>query len=95
MIERDGSQVRVSGPLTVLTVAAVCEAGRREFTGGGEVVVDLSGATEVDSAALSLLFEWRREAQRHDTHMAVRNLPASLQSLATLYGVADLVSTSG
>jgi phospholipid transport system transporter-binding protein len=95
VIERDGSQIRVSGPLTVSTVAQLCEAGRQEFTGGGEVVVDLSGTTDVDSAALSLLFEWRREAQRHNTHMSVRNLPASLQSLATLYGVADLVATSG
>ncbi len=94
MIERDGSQLRVSGPLTIATVAATCEAGRPEFRGGGEVVVDLAGATEVDSAALSLLFEWRREAKRHATHVAYRNLPESLRSLATLYGVSELIAAS-
>jgi phospholipid transport system transporter-binding protein len=81
----------VSGPLTFATVAATCEAGRAELRGGGEVVVDLAGASEVDSAALSLIFEWQREARRHDTRLWFRNLPASLQSLAALYGVSELI----
>ncbi len=91
MIERDGNQLRVSGPLTIETVTAVCEAGRREFSGGGVVIVDLAATVEVDSSALSLLFEWQREASRHGTRISVRNLPASLQSLAALYGVSELI----
>ena len=62
MIERDGNQLRVSGALTIANAAAECEAAKQHFS--GEVVVDLSAVTEVDSSALSLLFEWRRAAQR-------------------------------
>jgi phospholipid transport system transporter-binding protein len=90
MIERDGNQLRVSGALTIANAAAECEAAKQHFS--GEVVVDLAAVTEVDSSALSLLFEWRRAAQRNNCHISFRNLPESLKSLAALYGVADLVA---
>ena len=92
MIQRDGRELRVSGPLTFSTVAAACEAGRAELRGGGEIVVDLAGASEVDSAALSLIFEWQREARLQNTRVSFRNIPDSLQSLAALYGVSELIA---
>ena len=93
MIERKGNQLRVRGALTIATVAALGETGKRQFP-DDDLVVDLAGVTEVDSAALSLLFEWRREAQRRNLKISFRNLPASLKSLATLYGVADLIASN-
>ena len=90
MIERDGNNLRVSGALTIANAAAECEAAKQHFS--GEVVVDLAAVTEVDSSALSLLFEWRRTAQRSNSRISFRNLPESLKSLAALYGVADLVA---
>jgi len=53
--------------------------------------VDLSGLTEVDSAAISLLLEWRRAAQRDKRKITYINLPDNLKSLATLYGVTELL----
>jgi len=91
MIERDGNGLRISGALTIANAATLCASGKQHF-GNGNLVVDLSAVTDVDSSALSLLFEWRREAQRRGHGIAFRNLPASLQSLAALYGVADLVT---
>ena len=91
MIERDGNQLRVQGALTIAGVTALCEAGKQQF-GDGDLVIDLAAVTEVDSAALSLLFEWQREARRRNIKISNRNLPASLQSLATLYGVSELVA---
>ena len=91
MIERDGNLLRVSGALTIASVTAVCEAGKQQF-GDGDLVVDLAAVTEVDSTALSLLFEWRRAAQQRNFHISFRNLPASLQSLAALYGVTELLA---
>ena len=58
---------------------------------GPRVVVDLKGLTEVDSAALSLLLEWRRAAARENRRIEFANVPANLNSLAQLYGVADLI----
>ena len=91
MIERDGNQLRVRGALTIANAAALCEAGKQQF-GDGDLVVDLAAVTEVDSAALSLLFEWRRAAREKNLRIAFRNLPESLKSLAELYGLTDLVA---
>ena len=91
MIERDGNQLRVRGALTLAGVTALCEAGKRQL-GDADLVVDLAAVTEVDSTALSLLFEWRRAAQRKNLHIAFRNLPESLKSLAALYGVTELLA---
>ncbi len=90
MIERDGDQLRVRGALTIANAVALCETGKLHLT--GDVVVDLAAVTDVDSTALSLLFEWQREARRRGHRISFRNLPNSLQSLAALYGVADLVA---
>ena len=65
--------------------------GAERFT-GPRVTVDLAGVTEVDSSALSLLLEWRREAVRNGREIRYRNLPANLKSLAELYGVTELIS---
>ena len=92
MITRDGNQLRVRGALTVANVAALAEEGKQQFGDGGELVVDLDEVAEVDSAALSLLFEWQREARRRSIKISFRNLPASLNSLATLYGVSELIA---
>ena len=91
MIERDGNQLRVRGALTIANAAALCEAGKQQF-GDSDLIVDLAGVTEVDSTALSLLFEWRRTAQQKNLRISFRNLPESLKSLAALYGVTELVA---
>ncbi len=65
--------------------------GNGQFT-GAEVTVDLAGITEVDSTAVSLLLEWRREAERHGRCIRFVNLPGNLTSLAKLYGVIDLIN---
>lgn len=88
-IDSDGGQLRVSGPITLATAAGLAAAADRHLNGA--VVVDLSGVTEVDSSALSFIFEWRRAAQRRQCKLSFCNLPASLASLAELYGVTDLI----
>lgn len=90
MIERSGNELRVSGALTLANATALCESGKREID--ADLVVDLAAVTEVDSTALSVLFEWRRAARAKNLQISFRNLPASMQSLAALYGVADLVA---
>ena len=91
MIERDGNQLRVRGALTIAGVTALCVAGKQQL-GDADLVVDLAAVTEVDSTALSLLFEWRRAAREKNLQIAFRNLPESLKSLAALYGLTDLVA---
>jgi len=85
----EGGRLRVSGPVTLANAAALAVEVEQHLS--GDVVVDLAAVTEVDSSALSLLFEWQRVAQRRQCKLAFCNLPASLASLADLYGVTELI----
>ena len=91
MISCDGGRCSVQGPITLDNVVALLAEGNGQFT-AGEVTVDLAAVTEVDSAALSLLLEWRREARRNGRAIRYLNLPANLKSLAELYGVFELIT---
>jgi phospholipid transport system transporter-binding protein len=55
------------------------------------LTIDFAGITAVDSSAVALLLEWRREALRLKKGLEFVNLPANLLALATLYGVAELI----
>lgn len=92
MISCEGGRCKVSGPLTIRNAAAVLEEGRKLFAVDG-VAVDLAEVTEVDSAAVSLLLEWRRAAEGRNQRIEFLNLPDNLKSLAELYGVTDLLGT--
>ncbi|HQZ46317.1 MAG TPA: STAS domain-containing protein [Usitatibacteraceae bacterium] len=55
------------------------------------LTIDFSAITEVDSSAVALLLEWRREAARRGKGLYFVNLPANLLALAELYGVTGLI----
>lgn len=55
------------------------------------LTIDFSAITEVDSSAVALLLEWRREAVRRGKGVNFVNLPANLLALAELYGVTGLI----
>ena len=90
MIACEGNRCTVAGPITLEGVVRLLGEGNRLFP-GPLATVDLAGVTEVDSSALSLLLEWRREAARSGRQIRFLNLPVNLQSLAKLYGVTELL----
>lgn len=90
MIACNDGNCTVRGPITVDNVVALLAQGNGLFN-SPQVTVDLSSVTEVDSSALSLLLEWRREAGRNQRAVRYLNLPANLKSLAQLYGVTELL----
>ena len=90
MISCNDGRCTVQGAITLDNVVALLAEGNGLFT-APQVTVDLSTVTEVDSSALSLLLEWRREAGRNQRVVRYLNLPANLKSLAQLYGVAELL----
>ena len=93
MIVCEGERCSVQGALTMANVTAVLEESRRVFQ-APRIVVDLKGVTEVDSAALSLLLEWRRTAAAAKRAIEYTNLPPNLRTLADLYGVSELLPAS-
>ena len=83
----------VQGPITVDNVVSLLEQGREQLS-SASATIDLSGVAEVDSSALSLLLEWRRDAARSGRAVRFTRLPANLQSLAQLYGVTELLGAA-
>jgi phospholipid transport system transporter-binding protein len=90
MIACENGRCRIDGPLTIDNVTAVLAESERLFD-ASPLEVDLAGVTDVDSSAVSLLLQWERLAKRHGGTVSFRNIPPNLKSLATLYGVADLI----
>ncbi len=56
-----------------------------------QVLIDLHAVTEMDSTIISMLLEWLRAADCQGNTLQFINLPASLESLIQLYGVAELI----
>ena len=73
--------------LTVGTIKAMYAAGLAAIR-AGQASIDLAGVTAVDSTAVAAMVGWQRAAQQQGVKLDFQNLPANLQSLATLYGVA-------
>ena len=104
MIEREGDGLRVSGPMLISNASALLKAGRgflqamlaaapdRVATVPTVVVLDLVAVGETDSSALSVVFGLLRTARESGAMLRVSHPPASMQSQATLYGVADTLS---
>jgi phospholipid transport system transporter-binding protein len=90
MIEVAGERMQVTGPMVIDTAAALKKAGDGGVAAGA-AVVDLAGVTDADSAAVAILLSWVRAAQERKQALSIINPPASIRSLATLYGVAELL----
>ncbi|MFN9807627.1 MAG: lipid asymmetry maintenance protein MlaB [Betaproteobacteria bacterium] len=76
--------------MTTETAAALVEAGLASIR-GGDLGVDLSDVTEVDSAGVAMLVAWLREATARGGTLVLTHIPPALASLARLYGVDGLL----
>ena len=87
----------LAGELTFATIPGVL-AQSAEFEARTDLpdklVIDFTGVSGVDSSAVALLLEWRRQALVRGKTLVFTNLPANLVALARLYGVADLIQTA-
>ncbi len=88
MIEREGNRLHVSGRLTMDTIGGLFSEAMQPLEGKAWTV-DLSRIEAADSAAVSMLLAWVRNAQRHGAGVSFVNVPENLRSLSELYGVAE------
>ncbi|MFZ2161561.1 MAG: STAS domain-containing protein [Sideroxyarcus sp.] len=93
MIQREGGCLRVSGRLTMDAIGALFAEAMLPPE-GKNWTVDLAQVEAADSAAVSMLLSWLRNAQRHEAKLTFVNVPDNLRSLADLYGVADALPLS-
>jgi phospholipid transport system transporter-binding protein len=89
-----GEVLKLKGALSFESLPSVL-AESAQFTARTDLperlVIDFSGITDIDSSAVALLLEWRRQALAHAKTLEFVNLPPNLLALAQLYGVADLI----
>lgn len=82
----------LAGPLTIATASVYVDAARSHWPEEGDAVIDFTGVTEADSAALALIFKWQRDAEKKGRKIVCRNIPANVVELAKLYGVDHLIT---
>jgi len=90
MIEVAGERLKVTAPMIIATAAELREAGESALLNGVSVV-DLGDVAEADSSAVAVLLAWTRIAGERGQALAIVGVPQSVRSLASLYGVADLL----
>lgn len=90
MISQENDRYYVRGAITMVTADAILIEGLEQFK-GDSVLIDLSKVDELDSAAISVMLHWIRDAQSRSSKIKFVNIPANLLSLAVLYGVHDLI----
>lgn len=89
-ITKEGSRWLVSGSMNIQQVELML-AEKAIFKAADEVEIDLSGISDVETATISLLFEWLRQARNSKCNLTYTSLPQKLVDLATLYGVLELI----
>ncbi len=89
-ISKDGNRLKVQGAMTMENVKALLATGT-SMIAADNLEVDLAAVDDVDSSAVSLVFEWLRVAHGRNASLVFVNLPSTLSSLAELYGVLDLI----
>ena len=94
MIVRDGSRLRVQGAINMGNVKSLLEAGLQQLNPELKEI-DFSGLNEVDSSAISMVLEWLRVSRSRNLQLRVVNMPENMKSLASLYGVLELIPFSG
>ncbi len=89
-INQSTSRWEIAGDITI-THAQTLLAESASLPMAGALVVDLAEVTHVDTASISLMFEWLRHAKTKKCDLQFANFPKNLLSLIALYGVVDLI----
>jgi phospholipid transport system transporter-binding protein len=90
-IVAENDRWRFTGALTFDDAAEVFDAGKAmPLPPSG--IVDLGGLTHADSSALAVVLAVKRRAALEGRTLQVRDVPASLRSLAIVYGVDGLLA---
>ena len=92
-LAEDGSHWTFQGALTFDTVDAVMRAAADlPLPKSGRI--DLAGIEPADSSALAALFALKRRAKSERKHLAFEGIPPGLASLASVYGVDELLASN-
>ena len=90
-IQKTAKSWQISGDITIDDAPGLLTETRHLPAQTG-LVIDFSEVGHVDTATLSLMFEWLRHAKTKGCDLKFSHLPQNLQSLMALYGITELIS---
>lgn len=90
MIECDDTACRIVGEIT-LANAATLLAELKPHIANKLPLLDFSGVEQGDSTVLALILSCKREAAQYQYPLRFSGFPASVITLADLYGVTPLL----
>lgn len=90
----EAGRIAVSGALDLSTAAAALREGERLLAAHPQATVDLSAVTQADSAGLAVLIEWVKEAVNGGRQLEYRSMPTTLETIARMAGVQDVLSAA-
>ena len=79
--------------MSLANAAQIAELGIESIR-SGDASFDLSAVKTCDSSALAVLLAWQREAHAHRRPLQVSGAPQDMLTLATVYGVKDVLAIS-
>lgn len=82
---------QISGVVDFDTAPKLLEQVSEQIMPNGSLVVDFSGVSHANSAALALLLAWQEEAKRQQCTLNHQNLPESIQKLSHICQVSELI----
>ena len=92
LVDCGGGHFSLCGELSFHTVVGLLARGRDMFAGEQSIELDLSAVTHSDSAGLSLLIEWLKQAKLQGKSLRYISLPPQLRALADVSEVRQLLS---
>ncbi len=89
-INKSDNHWEIVGDLTIVQAESLL-AECNGLPNSESLVIDFAKVMHVDTASISLMFEWLRHAQANKCDLKFTNFPQNLLSLIALYGVSDLI----
>ncbi len=93
MLTFENNYLKIADAVVIDSTRELLDQGRG-YCAANDLTVDFSTVSDVDSSALALILEYRRAAESAGRRVTVSNLPASLKTLADLYGVTELIAAT-
>jgi phospholipid transport system transporter-binding protein len=89
MSNADFQLFKPKGAIVINTVNQLVSEGSA-LVKNHHLLVDFSETTDIDSSALAMILQWRRDAEAAQKQLSFVHVPENLNTLAELYGVAFL-----
>jgi phospholipid transport system transporter-binding protein len=93
-LEQDNGCIALDGRLDMARCAELATP-LEQAAAKADLTLDLAGVAAVDSAALALCLNTLRSARGNGHRLVIAHPPASLLSLARLYGADELLIKEG